>query len=395
MTRLRNKKYITLCFFLIGGMGVYADNFSTILKSIEQNNVRLKALKQQTEVVQEENKTENRLADPEVGVNYLWGNNGIGNRIDLNVSQSFEFPVVYAKRHKLIRTKNENVEIAYLNEKQEILLKARLLCIDIVYCNALARHIENDLKITRELAVSLEKQYQKGEATSIDYHKALQSSTVFQGEYNAILTQKKNLLEELRRMNGNNALILEDSCFSHSLLPKDFDTWMSRQSVEHPLIRLAEGETSEKEQALKLVKSQWLPNISVGYMSEKEKEDCYQGATFSVSLPLWSNHRRIKSAKKQLEAMRLMQSDTRLEVMGKLRGLYNEALDLQTTLSEYLRSFKEADNTMLLQKALVTKQINLITYLQEIQWGHELQEKRLQVERDFERKVAELTAHEM
>lgn len=395
MTHLLNRKYVTLCFFLMGSMGVYADSFSAILKSVEQNNVRLKALKRQTEAVQEETKAENRLADPEVGVNYLWGNNGIGNRIDLNVSQSFEFPVVYAQRRKLIRKKNENAEIAYLNEKQEVLLKARLLCIDIVYCNALAKHIEKDLKITRELAGSLKKQYQKGEATSIDYHKALQSSTVFQGEYNSILTRKKNLLEELGRMNGNNPLVLEDSCYNHSLLPKDFDTWMSRQSAEHPLIRLAEGEASEKEQALRLAKSQWLPNISVGYMSEKEEVDCYQGATVSVSLPLWSNHRRIKAAKKQLEATKLMQSDTQLEIKGKLRGLYNEALDLQTTLSEYLQSFKEADNTMLLQKALATKQINLITYLQEIQWGHELQEKRLQVERDFERKVAELTAHEM
>ena len=395
MTHISYRKYITLLLLCAYGATGCAHDVGQILRSIEENNIRLKALQQRTEAVKDENKLENQLADPEVGVDYLWGNNGIGNRIDLNVSQSFEFPTVYAQRRKLIRQKNENASLSYLNEKQKILLKARQLCIEIIYCNALSLHVERDLKITQELSSSIQKQYTKGEATSIDYHKAVQSSTVYQGEYNAIATRKKNLLEELQRMNGNIPITLDDTCYVHSLLPKDFETWMSQQCSSHPAIQLASGEVSERERALKVAKSQWLPSISVGYMSEKEKVDHYQGATFSVSLPLWSNHRKVKAAKKQLEATKMMQAETQLEVSGNLRGLYNEALDLQATLAAYIQSFKEGDNTPLLQKALAAKQINLITYLQEIQWGHEMQEKKLQVERDFELKVAELTAHEM
>jgi len=376
-------------------MSCTANDFSAILQSVERNNVKLQAFRRETDAVKLQARTENTLPAPEMEAGYLWGNKGIGHRIDLGVSQSFEFPAVYYRRAKLIKQRIGNADLSYLNERQKILLKAKLLCVQIVGYNALSRHFREDQERAEGVAASVEKQYEKGDATAIEYNKAKQNAVVFANEFKQIESIKQSMLAELTRLNGGTPVSLPDSVLTHTCLPKNFDTWLSTQVDTHPLCQIAAGQLKEKEQALKVSQSQRLPNLRVGYASEKERVDHYQGVKIGIAVPVWNMGRRVKARKKQLEAAQLQLQDTREEIYTRLRNLYQEAAALQDAVVKYQQTHSNYNNTGLLKKSLEHGQINIITYLQEIQWGHEMREKQLETECELELKIAELTASEL
>jgi outer membrane protein TolC len=105
--------------------------------------------------------------------------------------------------------------------------------------------------------------------------------------------------------------------------------------------------------------------------------------------------RHIKAHKKQVEAAQLQLKDTKEEIYTHLRSLYQEAVVLQDAVIKYQKTLHDYNNSALLKKSLEHGQINIITYLQEIQWGHEIREKQLETECELELKIAELTASEL
>jgi outer membrane protein TolC len=393
MKKLNIKSLLFL--LLICAADCAANDFRAILQSVERNNVRLQAARRVADAVKLEAKTENTLPAPEVEAGYLWGNKGIGHRVDLGVSQSFEFPSVYLRRAKLIKQRMDNADLSYLNERQQVLLKAKLLCIQIVSYNALNRHFRKDLEQAESVAASVEKQFEKGEATAIEYHKAKQNAIVFVNELNQLKSLKESMLAELVRLNGGTPVTLHDSVLTHTFLPKNFETWLNTQVDSHPLYQMAAGQLKEKENTLKVTKSQCLPNLRVGYASEKERVDHYQGVKIGISLPVWNMGRHIKAHKKQVEAAQLQLKDTKEEIYTHLRSLYQEAVVLQDAVIKYQKTLHDYNNSALLKKSLEHGQINIITYLQEIQWGHEIREKQLETECELELKIAELTASEL
>lgn len=93
----------TALFTLTGG--VQAQNsIEQVLKNIETNNKELQANAQLITSQKLESKTDNNLPDPTLSYAHLWGakdkNETIG---ELVVSQSFDFPSLYATRNKLNR----------------------------------------------------------------------------------------------------------------------------------------------------------------------------------------------------------------------------------------------------------------------------------------------------
>ena len=379
-----------IILLLLISPALHAQDFSSILRSIEEHSTTLNAAKMETEAEKTETALNNVLDAPEVGLHYLWGNNGIGNRFDIDVSQSFDFPTVIAQKSKLVKEQKRVQDLRYLSERQKILMSAKKLCIEVVYCNALMDHLEEDLKETKAMADAYENLYEKGEATIIDRHKAHQSYLFFEAEYKEFHTLRNNLIEELKYMNGGDPVEITDTAFTLTPLTSDFDTWLSEKLEHFPELQLASGEIEASQRKLSVAKNEWFPKLSVGYMSEKEREDHYQGITLGISVPIWSNGKKVKAAKAHLAAAQMAQKDTENKLKTQLRGIFNDVQQLQETYAAYHKHLTECDNAPLLLKSLNAGQINLITYLQERQYVHEMHEKILQAERDLELRKAEL-----
>lgn len=384
-------KYIaSILLLLLLTNGTQAQDFSAILQSIEAKSTRLEVARVEAEAQKTESREISALADPEVGFNYLFGRDGIGNRWDLNVSQSIDFPSVIAHKRKVVRELQRVSDLQYLSTRQQILLAARKLCIEVVYCNAMMEHLNEDLEETQAMSEAYEKLFEKGEATIIDRNKAHQAVLLFHAEYNEFLAMKENLLSELKCLNGGEVVQIDDSVFVHNPLSPDFDQWLSEHLEQHPDMMLAQGEKEASEQSLKMERSKWAPALRVGYMGEFARDEKYQGPSVGISLPLWRNSRSVKAARLHLSAAETAVADTRMHLETQLQNVYREALHLQETYQQFHKHLTHCDNTALLQKSLEAGQITLLTYLQELQYVHEMHEKLMETERDLELRKAEL-----
>jgi len=384
-------KYIANILLLLTLSNVaQAQDFTAILQSIEAKSTRLDVARMESEAQKAESREISALADPEVGFNYLFGRDGIGNRWDVNVSQTVDFPTVIARKRKVAREVRRVSDLQYLSTRQQILLTARKLCIEVVYCNAMMEHLNEDLEETQAMSEAYEKLYEQGEATIIDRNKAHQAVLFFNAEYREFLTMKENLLSELKCLNGGEKVQIEDTMFVHQPLSADFDQWLAENLDQHPDMQLALGQKEASEQTLRMERSKWAPSLRVGYMGEFARDEKYQGPSVGLSLPLWSNGRRVKSAQLHLSASEMAVADTRMHLVTQLQSVYRDALQLQETYQLYHKHLTECDNSELLKKSLEAGQITLLTYIQELQYVHEMHEKLLEAERDLELRRAEL-----
>jgi len=173
MNKLKYKIQILCLLLILCSQAIHAQQFQKILESIAQNNTTLAALKNQTEADKAASRTGLAPANPEVEFNYLWGTPATtGNRTDLNIMQSFDFPTVYYYKRKIAEGKATRADFQYATERKTLLLQAQKTCINLVYCNALKTELDKRLQQAEKLAVAYQTQYDKGEIGILERNKA-------------------------------------------------------------------------------------------------------------------------------------------------------------------------------------------------------------------------------
>ena len=137
-----------------------------ILQQIEDNNPTLSALRKATEATKIGNHTGLALEDPEVDFAYLWGSpRSVGNRKNIEVSQSFDMATLTGAKRRMAKEQDAMADYQYKLDRQEILLNARQLCIDIIYYNAMHNNLATRLEYAEQNAKSQKQRLDKGEGT--------------------------------------------------------------------------------------------------------------------------------------------------------------------------------------------------------------------------------------
>jgi outer membrane protein TolC len=389
------KSVISLLFTAVGFAAAAQSGYDPVLQQIEANSIRLSALREQMEAQKLNNRTGIYLSNPEVEFHYLWGKpSGVGQRTDLSVSQSFDFPTAYRHRNKIAGLQNTNLERLYRSERTKTLLAARQLCIDLVYYNALAAEYSLRLQTAESIVDAYKHRLDEGETNRLEYNKAQLNRVALQTEKSRIDAERTALLWELQGMNGGKAILFTDNCYPASKLPVDFAGWYAGVEAKYPLLQYAGGEVEIGRQQLKLNRALGLPGFSAGYMSENSAGEHFQGIMLGVSIPLWANKNRVKQAKAQLRAAESALDDSKRQVFNRLQTLFVKAAALQDNARLLRLSLAENNNEPLLKKALDAGEISLLDYLLEIEYCYATAEQALEAERDCQRAVAELLAVE-
>ena len=113
------KTVVTYILCMVGTILAEAqNNYSSVLKEIESNNIELQTLRAELQAQQIENNAANNLENLSVEGSYSWGNQPqMGPKKTLSVAQPFDFPTVYAMRGKLMKMTNSNLELHYSAER--------------------------------------------------------------------------------------------------------------------------------------------------------------------------------------------------------------------------------------------------------------------------------------
>jgi len=391
------KNLIISILLLSTGFSVTAQSeYETILQQIEANNATLAALRLQTEAQKLSNRTGLAPANPEVEFHYLWGSPyAIGNRTDISVRQSFDFPTAYAHRSKIANLQNSNAELSYKAERLNILLSAKQASIELVYYNALLKEYAVRLQNAGRIAEAYKIKLDKGETNILEHNKAQLNLTTVQAEVTQIETERTALLLELKRLNGGKEIVFSNDVFSANTLPTNFEEWYATAQNKSPVLQYVRTQIEIEQRQVKLNRAMGLPKFSAGYMSEKIVGEHFQGVTVGMSIPLWENRNRIKQAKAQTQATEAILEDSKVQFYNRLQTLYIKANALQQNAQKIRQSFTANNNEPLLKKALDAGEISLLTYLLEIEFYYNAISKALEAERDFELAVAELSVVEM
>ncbi len=374
------------CFSVYGQTSV-----ESILAEIETNNTGIIALRKKVEADQLGNRTGIFPSDPEIGIGYLYGSpSDIGNRTDISIMQSFDFPTVYAYRNRIAGARNLQAELEYTDHVRKILHEARLLCIDIIHANALIREYDKRLTDARDLAFSFKTKLDSGEGNILDYNKAQLNMLNIKNESERIIISRNSLLSQLATLNGGMPVNFDEADFPVVALPGDFENWYLAAEQNNPALSWLKREIEVIDLQKKLSVAEQLPRLSAGYMSEKVVGQQYRGISAGLSVPLWEKRNSVRYANAQAVAVSSMEADRRLIFYNQLKTEYEKVADLQKSVTAYRLSLESFDNTALLRKALDRGEISLSDYVLGITIYYESVDRLLDAERELNEAVAGL-----
>ncbi|MBA4322044.1 MAG: transporter [Odoribacter sp.] len=388
-------KSITLIIIFLTCFSLYGQNIiENVLDGIEKNNTGLIALKKKVEADKIGNRTGIFLSNPEFGFNYLFGNPAEnGNRNDISIKQTFDFPATYAYKSRIADSRNIQAELEYRKQLNTLLYQARLLCIDLLHTNVLKNEYDKRLSRAHSIASSYKIKLDKGESGILEYNKAQLNLLNIQNEVENNNVNRIALLSELAALNGGIAVNLDETVFTALIIPDDFENWYLKAEQNNPVLSWLKQEIEIMKTQRKLNIAMSLPKLSAGYMSEKVIGQQFQGITAGVSIPLWENKNTVKYITARSVAVQSMESDSKLVFYNQLKARYAKVKALQKTVEDYRISLELLDNSVLLKKSLDLGEISLTDYFFEISLYYESTGKLLEAEKELYKTFAVLNQY--
>lgn len=363
-----------------------------ILRSIETNNKDLQANRQLTVSKKLEAKLDNNLADPSVSYSHQYGNKeGMGMQGELVASQSFDFPSLYVQRNKLAKAMGTSFERQGDEFRQQILLQAKELCLDLVFLNQQKNLLEQRLRNAEQLASLYKMRLDNGDANILETNKIDLELLNTKNEARMNESARVAKLQELAALNGGIAIDFTDTAYTRTETLLSFED-LKQEAI--PANRQLLALQSEKTVALRQVsvsKSQGLPGFEVGYrLNTATGGDRFNGFVVGVNIPLFSNRNNVKQAKAQTLYTDMQLESATITVENELFRLYNQALTLCTSIEEYQKVLKSQNSVALLNKAIQAGQISMIEYFVDITTLYQSIQNYMQLQNEYQKVLAQM-----
>lgn len=386
------KRIIIISTALLALTGVQAQTgIDQVLRTIETNNKELQANVQLVTSQKLEAKTSNNLADPTLSYAHLWGakdkNETVG---ELVVSQSFDFPSLYATRNKLNRLKAGSFDNQASVFRQGMLLQVKELCMDIIMLRQQKQILSDRLHNAEELSKMYAKRLETGDANALETNKINLELLNVKTEASLNETALRNKLQALNTLNGNVPVVFEEGQYPVIPFPADYQILKSEVMASDRTLRAFDSESLVAHKQISVNKSQWLPKLELGYRRNTETGTPFNGVVVGFSFPIFENRSKVKIAKAQALNIDLQKENASLQVESELAQLYREAKTLHTSMEEYQRTFQAQQDLELLKQALNGGQISMIEYFVEVSVIYQSRENYLQLENQYQKAMARI-----
>ena len=379
--------------------GMQAQNsIDQVLRNIEANNKELQANARLISSQKLEAKTDNNLADPTLSYAHLWGSKDKSETIgELVVSQSFDFPSLYASRAKLNRLKTNSFDGQASVFRQSILLQAKEVCLDIIMLRQQQQILQERLRNAEELAAMYKRRLQTGDANVIETNKINLELLNVRTEFRTNQTALDNAWKSLLALNGDQSLQDNELSSFRSindyplpLLPTDYEQLRSEVLAADQTLLSLSSESAAARKQISASKQGWLPKLELGYRRNTESGTPFNGVVVGFSFPLFENRNKVKIAKAQSLNLDYQKENAAFQAEATLAKLYSEAQSLQTSIQEYREAFSSQQDLALLKQALTGGQISVIEYFVEVSVIYQSKQNLLQLENQYQKVMAQI-----
>lgn len=387
-------KALLIILIIIGLFAsAHAQTLDEVLEQIEKNNLELKAQQQKLESEILGLKTEMNLDNPSVSYGYFPENSSVpGTKQTFEVSQSFEFPTVYGKRKARIDYQAKFMEASYNLVRQEILLEASKQVIHILYDQKMQNLVRRRFDNAKALYDAFKLKYDKGDANILELNKAKLHYADMSGKLKQAEMNYKSAVEKLELLNGNKKIAVEDIDFpAESLISQD--SLVAERLEKAAQIKIWKLYSKVAQKNIKLVQHEKLPDMTIGYGSEKVADEAFRGLVVGITIPLWEDRKKVDQARAE-NAYSEIQLQSKLETeQTNAMVEYSSVIALKEAFEEYREAINEIDNEKILKKSLTLGELSLIDYLTELHYYYELNNMFFQLERDYYLALAQLFKH--
>lgn len=334
-------------------LAVQTSGYSATLKNAEADLLDLKS--------------ENSLAPLEAEFGYLWGEGETGNKWNLSISQSFDWPGVYSARSKSIKATESVLKEASRGTLLSQMLEIKQAMIDIVAAG-------KNLEVSQMLNDTINKLYEvaskgveQGEVTRLDLNKIAIERIGVARQLNADKRAYAAAVSSLESICGTDAgeIIskLNDFPDEHILAEEHYERLLSEANPtlsEKRANVIAAKAMATTEQRLNY------PGFSLGYTYENEGAERWHGVTAGISIPLFTSKSKAKAAKLRVAATESEAMQTMISEIAALKAERAQAVSLYDEVTKYEAILNSTDNIALLKKALAGGQMSVLDYLQEL-----------------------------
>ena len=362
------------------------------LRNVEVNNKELQANRQFVTAQKLESKILNNLPDPSVTYSHLYGNKeGMGFTGEFIASQAFDFPTLYVQRNKLSKIKGESWDRQSDEFRQQILLQAKEICLDLVLLNQQKSLLEIRRQNAEQLSALYEQRLRNGDANILETNKIHLELLNVRNEARMNEASRVAKLQELAILNGGVDIQFDDTVYMQLEVPSSFvDLKQEVMSSDRRLLAL-QSEKEAAQRQIKVNRTKGLPSFNLGYrMNPSSGGNRYNGFLVGISIPIFSNRNNVKQAKAQSLYADLQLDNAETTVERDLLQLYNQAMALKTAIDEYSQVLKSQNNLALLNKAIQAGQISMIEYFVDVTTLYDSMQNHMRLQNEYQKVMAQL-----
>ncbi len=387
---------LLFCWGLLGGLSAQ-QSIPQILQEIENNNKELQANRQLIRAQKLEAGLNNNLPDPSVSYVHQYGNkSGLGMQGELVASQAFDFPSLYVQRNKLNKATGSLLERQGAGFRQQVLLQAKEVCLDLVLLNQQQHLLDLRLQNARQLAELYAVRLKNGDANILETNKIDLELLNARNEARMNETSRKAKLRELASLNGGIEIPFADTVYTQADALESFPEFQAEAMTANPQLLQLQGEQAVANRQISVNKSKGLPAFEVGYrLNTATGGERFNGFLVGMSIPLFSNRNYVKQARAQQRYVDLQLEQTTVSVTNELLQLYNQAQAVKASMDEYSEVLKSQNNLMLLNKAIQAGQISMIEYFVDVSTLYESMQNYMQLQNEYYKLLAQLYKYKL
>lgn len=388
------KKIILAAMAFAAVVSAKAQDINSVLKSVEQNNMELKALLKGNEAADIENKSQNTLEDLSIEYSPFFQSetSGIASS-ELVITQGFDFPTLYGARKKAGQLQRNVLDMQYQTARRDILVNAKKLCLDIINYNKQKQLLQERRKNADELLAMFELKFKNGDATSLELNKIKLDRMNLETELVQADTKHANAMQQLQALNGG--LPIEVNMTEYPQAPADDEVTMYEKAVATDwTVRTAQASVLAAEQDVKVNKQSWIPKFEIGYRRNTEGDNASNGFLIGGSIPLFSSKNKVKIAKaRQTEAV-MQHANARINAENSARTMINQMKQLKASADAYDMPLMR-QTLKLLRTAVENGEISVTEYYVEADNIYKNMITYMDIERQYQDALTEIYKNEL
>ncbi len=384
-----------LCAASIATSGYAQRSIDEILRQIESASPEMQAQRELTSALKTEAKTGKYLSNPTVEMENLWGGAERAYNAELTVAQAFDFPTAYTSRNKIARMQSSLYDNQQAAFRQQFLLDAELLCIDIIHLTRLDELYRQRLDRAVQMNDVYRKKMESGGANMMEYNKTNIELIDAQTQFDMNTAELQAKRRQLGTLTGNPDDTFADLQYPSRETSSPFEQISQGYLDGNPQIESLKNEVDINQRTVTLNRALSLPQFEVGYRHNFGVEGRYKGFLVGLSVPLFERKNTVKAAKARVSSSNVQLESTRRNLTSEVRRLYDQTLSLQRSIDATRELISNLKALETLDKALDAGQINIIDYLTESTVILQSKERLYQLERDYQAAAAQLFRYEL